>query len=135
VGSRQPGAGVRTISLCRRDQSHASGRVKAPVLTNHDGPGGKPYTLFESGGIRLHLAEKTGKALPTDAGGRFGAIQWMMVHKTLGGAMFGQYLHFMRFAPEGSADALDRYRTPRPWMRTYAVRCLGAGEAVAQQVG
>ena len=53
-----------------------------PVLTNHDGPGGKPYTLFESGGIRLHLAEKTGKALPTDAGRKFGAIRWMMAQMT-----------------------------------------------------
>jgi GST-like protein len=53
-----------------------------PVLTNYDGPGGKPYTLLEFGAIRPHLAEKTGKALPTDAGRKFGAIRWMMAQMT-----------------------------------------------------
>jgi len=30
---------------------------------------------------------------------------------TLVGPMFGQYVHFMRFAPKGNDYALDRYRT------------------------
>jgi glutathione S-transferase len=77
--------------------------AKVPVITDHDGPGGKPYTLFESGAILLYLAEKTGQFLPKDTGGRFDAIQWMMVQMTLVGPMFGQYVHFMRFAPKGNA--------------------------------
>ena len=34
-----------------------------------------------------------------------------MVQMTLVGPMFGQYVHFMRFAPKGNDYALDRYRT------------------------
>ena len=85
--------------------------AKVPVVTDRDGPGGKPYTLFESGAILLYLAEKTGQLLPKSPIARFDAIQWMMVQMTLVGPMFGQYVHFMRFAPTGNDYSLDRYRT------------------------
>jgi len=85
--------------------------AKVPVITDQDGPGGKAYTLFESGAILLYLAEKTGRFLPKDPIARFDAIQWMMVQMTLVGPMFGQYVHFMRFAPQGNDYSLDRYRT------------------------
>jgi GSH-dependent disulfide-bond oxidoreductase len=35
----------------------------------------------------------------------------MVVQMTLVGPMFGQYVHFMRFAPEGTDYSLDRHRT------------------------
>src|ERR1700736_3668162 len=85
--------------------------AKVPVITDHDGPGGTPYTLFESGAILLYLAEKTGQFVPKDPIARFNTIQWMMVQMTLVGPMFGQYVHFMRFAPKGNDYSLDRYRT------------------------
>jgi len=85
--------------------------AKVPVITDRDGPGGKPYTLFESGAILQYLADKTGRFLPKDPIGRFDALQWMMVQMTLVGPMFGQFVHFMRFAPKGNDYALDRYRT------------------------
>jgi GST-like protein len=85
--------------------------ANVPVISDHEGPGGKPYTLFESGAILLYLAEKTGRFLPEDPVARFDAIQWMMVQMTLVGPMFGQYVHFMRFAPKANDYALDRYRT------------------------
>jgi GST-like protein len=85
--------------------------AKVPVIVDRDGPGGKPYTVFESGAILLYLAEKTGKLLPADRAARFDAIQWMMVQMTTVGPMFGQYVHFMRFAPKGNEYSLDRYRT------------------------
>jgi len=85
--------------------------AKVPVIVDHEGPGGKPYTLFESGAILLYLAEKTGQFLSAETTARFDAIQWMMVQMTLVGPMFGQYVHFMRFAPKGNDYSLDRYRT------------------------
>src|SRR3984957_18490601 len=37
--------------------------AKVPVIVDSDGPGGKPYTVFESGAILQYLADKTGKFL------------------------------------------------------------------------
>lgn len=85
--------------------------AKVPVIVDSEGPGGKPYTAFESGAILLYLAEKTGKLLPADTAGKYDAIQWMMVQMTTLGPMFGQLVHFVRFAPPGNEYARSRYAT------------------------
>jgi GSH-dependent disulfide-bond oxidoreductase len=85
--------------------------AKVPVIVDSEGPGGKPYTVFESGAILLYLADKTGRLLPSDKAACFDAIQWMMVQMTTVGPMFGQFVHFMRFAPPGNDYSLSRYRT------------------------
>lgn len=85
--------------------------AKVPVIGDTDGPGGKPLTLFESGAILLYLAEKTGKLLPADIAAKYEAIQWMMVQMTGVGPMFGQHVHFMRFAPAGNDYSKSRYAT------------------------
>lgn len=85
--------------------------AKVPVIVDSEGPGGKPYTLFESGAILLYLAEKTGRLLPKDMAAKYEAIEWMMVQMTLVGPMFGQHVHFIRFAPAGNDYAKNRYAT------------------------
>ncbi len=85
--------------------------AKVPVIVDSDGPGGKPYTCFESGAILLYLAEKTGKLLSKDVAAKYDAIQWMMVQMTTLGPMFGQHVHFIRFAPAGNDYAKSRYTT------------------------
>jgi len=85
--------------------------AKVPVIVDHEGPGGKPYTVFESGAILIYLADKTGQFLPKDGVARYDALQWMMVQMTGVGPMFGQLVHFARFAPKGNDYAVDRYRT------------------------
>jgi GST-like protein len=85
--------------------------AKVPVIVDHDGPAGTPYTVFESGAILLYLADKTGQFLARTTRERYDAIQWLQVQMTQLGPMFGQFVHFMRFAPQGNDYALSRYRT------------------------
>jgi GST-like protein len=85
--------------------------AKVPVIVDHEGPGGKPYTVFESGAILLYLAEKTLRLLPTDIAARYDVIQWLMVQMTGVGPMSGQLVHFVRFAPGGNEYARSRYAT------------------------
>lgn len=85
--------------------------AKVPVIVDDEGPGHRPHTAFESGAILLYLAEKTGKLLPQDAAARSDVIQWLMLQMSGLGPMFGQFIHFSRFAPPGNDYALSRYHT------------------------
>jgi GST-like protein len=84
---------------------------KIPAILDPDGPGGKPFGLFESGAILQYLAEKTGKLLPADPARRWQTIQWL--HFQMGGIgpMFGQLGFFHKFAGKEIADKrpLERY--------------------------
>src|ERR1700681_182620 len=84
---------------------------KIPVIVDHDGPGGKPYTVIESGAILMYLADKTKRLLPTDMAKRYDVIQWLMIQLTGVGPTFGQFVHFSRFAPAGNDYSLSRHRT------------------------
>ncbi len=85
--------------------------AKVPVIVDADGPGGTPYTCFESGAILLYLAEKTGKLLPADPAAKYDAYQWLMTQMSTVGPMFGQMVHFIRFAPAGNDYSKSRYVT------------------------
>ena len=83
---------------------------KIPAIVDHEGPGGKPYTVIESGAILLYLAEKTGKFLPKDPAKKYDVIQWLMVQVTGVGPMFGQWTHFKLFGPKTGNDySVARY--------------------------
>src|ERR1700674_3388559 len=55
---------------------------KVPAIVDHEGPGGKPYTVIESGAILLYLADKTGKFLPKDMAKKYDVMQWLMIQLT-----------------------------------------------------
>src|SRR6201988_532003 len=67
---------------------------KVPAIVDHEGPGGRPYTVIESGAILLYLAEKTGKFLPKDMAKKYEVLQWLRIQLTGVGPMFGQWTHF-----------------------------------------
>ena len=85
---------------------------KIPAIIDPDGPGGKPFGLFESGAILLYLADKTGKLVPADAARRYETIQWVFFQMAFIGPMFGQVGYFYKFAGKDIPDKrpLERYR-------------------------
>jgi GST-like protein len=82
---------------------------KIPAITDPDGPGRKPISLFESGAILLYLAGKTGRFLPDDTAGKYEVLQWLMFQMGGVGPMLGQAHHFRIYAPEKIPYAVDRY--------------------------
>lgn len=95
---------------------------KVPALVDHEGPGGKPITLFESGAILLYLAEKTGRLLPSDPARRWNVIQWLFWQTSSQGPLLGQAAHFVSHAANRGIDvqyAIGRYQSEAT--RLYAV--------------
>jgi GST-like protein len=82
---------------------------RMPAIVDTDGPGGKPFSLFESGAILLYLAEKTGKLMPSEIRARYRVIEWLMFQMANVGPMLGQAGHFRNAAPEKIPYAIERY--------------------------
>ena len=94
---------------------------KIPAIVDHEGPGGKPYTVVESGAILMYLAEKTGKFLPTDLAKKYDALQWLMIQLTGMGPNFGQFFHFKMFAPKDRDNSYSMARFQTEVKRLYEV--------------
>ncbi|HEV3110414.1 MAG TPA: glutathione S-transferase N-terminal domain-containing protein [Candidatus Binataceae bacterium] len=82
---------------------------KIPAMVDHEGPGGKPISVFESGAMLMYLAEKARKFMPTDPRGRWQVVEWVMFQMGTVGPMLGQANHFRNYAPEKLQYAIDRY--------------------------
>ncbi|AJX30642.1 glutathione S-transferase N-terminal domain-containing protein [Burkholderia oklahomensis] len=82
---------------------------KIPAIVDHDGPDGKPISLFESGAILIYLAEKTGKFLPSAPVARYATLEWLMFQMGGVGPMLGQAHHFRLYAPQQIEYAINRY--------------------------
>ncbi len=95
---------------------------KIPTLVDHSFADGEPLPVFESGAILLHLAERTGRFLPSDPQRRSEAVQWLMWQVGGFGPMLGQAHHFRFYAPESIGYCVERYS--REARRLYGV--LGA---------
>ena len=83
---------------------------RMPAIVDHTPTGGgAPVAVFESGAILQYLAEKTERFLPADLRGRYQVLQWLMWQMGGLGPMAGQNGHFLLYAPEKIAYAIDRY--------------------------
>ena len=83
---------------------------KIPSIIDPKGPGGEPLAIMESGAILHYLATKAGKLLPEDPAKANEVLQWMFFQAGSLGPMFGQYGHFVAFAPK---DQEHTYATER----------------------
>lgn len=104
---------VKAINLMTGDQKteafqliNPNGRIPAIVDTDFDN-----LAIFESGAIMIHLAEQSGKLLPSDPVGRSQVMQWLMFQMGGIGPMMGQANVFNRYLPDKIEIAINRYLT------------------------
>lgn len=106
---------VRTVNISKDEQFAPaflaiSPNNRIPAITDPDGPGGQPISVFESGAILLYLGEKTGRFLPTDFRARVPVLEWLMWQMGGFGPMPGQVHHFLQVAdPADQRYGLARY--------------------------
>lgn len=70
---------------------------------------GAPISVFESGAILLYLADKTAQFVPQAPRERVQCMEWLFWQMGGLGPMAGQNHHFVQYAPERIAYAMDRY--------------------------
>jgi GSH-dependent disulfide-bond oxidoreductase len=127
---------VHPIDIGRGDQFNAdflkiSPNNKMPAIVDPEGPGGKPYSVFESGAILMYLAEKTGKFMSKDMAARYRVIQWLMFQMGGVGPMLGQAHHFRQYAPEKIEYAVNRYTNEAKRLYGVIDRRLGESQWLA----
>lgn len=99
---------VHPVNIGEEEQFEAefvavSPNSKIPAIVD-DG-----VSIFESGAILIHLAEKTGQFLAADGPARAKALEWLMFQMAGLGPMLGQANHFLNTAPEKIPYAIERY--------------------------
>lgn len=78
---------------------------KIPAIFDQD----HDVSVFESGAILVHLAEKSGKLLPEAPAARAKVLEWLTWQVGGFGPMLGQLNHFMNRADEKMPLAIQRF--------------------------
>ncbi|MDJ0897050.1 MAG: glutathione S-transferase N-terminal domain-containing protein [Alphaproteobacteria bacterium] len=104
---------------------------KMPAIVDPEGPGGGPYSVFESGAILMYLADKTGQFMPKEPRAYWDTVQWLMFQMGGVGPMLGQAHHFRNYAPEKIPYAIDRYTNEASRLYGVIDRRLGESEWLA----
>ncbi len=81
---------------------------RMPAIVDHAAPDG-PVSVFESGAILLHLAERSGQFMATDPEGRKQTLEWLFWQVGNLGPMAGQLSHFVNYAAEPQPYSHERY--------------------------
>jgi GSH-dependent disulfide-bond oxidoreductase len=84
---------------------------KIPALMDRSGvsSGIEPIRVFESGAILLHLAEKFGAFIPTDAAKRAECLSWLFWQMGSAPYLGGGFGHFYAYAPTKMQYPIDRF--------------------------
>jgi len=109
----------------------ANPNSKIPVLVDRSGP--TPIRVFESGAILLHLAEKFGAFLPTDAAQRAECLSWLFWQMGSAPYLGGGLGHFYAYAPTKIEYAIDRYAMETKRQLDVLDRRLAESEYLAGQ--
>ena len=107
-----------------------NGRI--PVVIDCADPA-HPLTIFESNAVLVHLAETRGALLPGAPAGRARVFQWLMFQTSGIGPMFGQFMHFSRFAPPGNEYGRERYAAEARRLCGVLDRRLGEADYLADE--
>ncbi|MFK7862965.1 MAG: glutathione S-transferase family protein [Pseudohongiellaceae bacterium] len=104
------------LNLGKRDQKsdafleiNPNGRI--PAIIDHDvlNQQGKPLSIFESGAILLHLAEKAKNLLGKSVQDKTAALEWLFFQMGGVGPMFGQINYFRGSEKYPSENAVARF--------------------------
>src|SRR5712692_3355848 len=83
---------------------------RMPAIVDHNGPSGKPISIFESGAILQYLGRKTGKFYPQDERSRMEVDQWLFWQMANLGPKAGEANHFRNYAAhEKQQYAIGRF--------------------------
>ncbi len=105
---------------------------KTPTIVDRDGPGGEPFTVFESGAILIYLAEKTGQFRPDDRRQWFTTMQWLMFQMGSPGPLFTEAGYFHEHAGEPDmAYPEERYVKEAKHLLDVVDKRLGESEYIA----
>lgn len=78
---------------------------KIPAIVDHE----SGFHLMESGAILMYLAHKTGRFMPSEGEAYWRVIEWLMFQMGDLGPMLGQTHHFVKYHPDKSEYAKERY--------------------------
>lgn len=81
-----------------------------PAIVDPDGPGGRPFSLSQSGAIVLYAARKGGRLMPTDPEAQMVALQWVLQVASDVACTSGSIFRLEHSAPEKSAANLAYFR-------------------------
>ena len=81
---------------------------RMPAIVDHDAEGG-PLSIFESGAILLHLAQRAGRFAPVDARERTALMEWLFWQVGNLGPMAGQLSHYVNYAQGEHPYSHGRY--------------------------
>jgi GSH-dependent disulfide-bond oxidoreductase len=102
------------VNIARGDQFKPeflaiSPNNRMPAIVDHDGPGGRPISIFESGAILQYLGRKTGKFYPKEERGRVEVDQWLFWQMSNLGPKAGEANHFRNYASVKQDYAIERF--------------------------
>jgi glutathione S-transferase len=110
---------IRPVNIGRGEQFEPSFLAispnnRMPAITDPDGLGGQPISIFESGAILQYLGRKTGLFYPSDERARVKVDEWVHWQMANLGPNAGQRNHFRNYAPSIVPDQRQAATTASP---------------------